>query len=94
MSNTAASQAAQFTMRKNSRSRRFALALPLHTAGMMVASAGLYVQDDLGLGLPWVSLGAGTTGSGILEGGESVINDGGVSWQRYNGRLLVPPPTP
>jgi hypothetical protein len=91
---TAAIQAAQFIMRKNSRSRRFAQALPKHTSGMTIASAGLYVQDDLGHGLPWVSLGAGTTGSGILEGGESVINDGGVSWARYNGRLLVPPATP
>lgn len=94
MNQQAARQASAFIMRKNSRSRRFADALPLHTAGMVVSGGGLYVQDDLGVGLPWISLGVGTTGSGVLEGDSPVINDGGVSWARYNGRLLVAPSTP
>jgi hypothetical protein len=87
-------QAARFTMRKNSRSRRFCIALPVHTAGMVVSAAGLYVQDDEGNGQAWVSLGAGTTGATPLEGDATVINDGGVSWAKYSGRLLVMPPHP
>ena len=75
---SAASQAALFTLRKNRRSRVRAQALPLHTAGMVISGPGLYVQDDLGNGLAWVSLGAGTTGPGVLEGDATVIDDGGV----------------
>ena len=80
MTAAATQAAALFTLRKNRRSRVAAQALPLHAAGIVISGPGLYVQDDYGNGLAWVSLGAGTTGPGVLEGDATVINDGGVSW--------------
>jgi hypothetical protein len=99
---TAATNAALFTMRKNSRSRRLALALTRHQSGLTVTGVDVtgstatadYVQDDNGNGLTFVALTSGFTGSTPLNNNEAVTNDGGVTWQYWAGRLLVAPNTP
>lgn len=97
----AARQASAFVLRKNSRSRRFGLALPVHAAGLVVTGVDVtgststadYVQDDEGQGLPFVALTSGTTGATPLDPNANVSSDGAVTWQRVF-QLLSPPPVP
>jgi hypothetical protein len=102
MSNqTQARQAASYFIRQRQRSRQFALALTKHSAGLAVTGAdafdgkltsgAMFVQDANGS--PWVALTSGTTGSTPLTG-NGVVNDGGVTWQFWAGKILSAPPTP
>lgn len=98
---TAATNAALFTMRKNSRSRRFALALTPHQAGLTVVGVDQtgstdtadYVQDDNSNGLAFVAMTSGVTGATPLNNNEATSFDGAVTFQ-YWPRLLVAPNTP
>ncbi len=101
MSNSAARQAASYTIRKRQRGRQFALVLTVHGPGLVVTGAdqfggrltsgAMFVQDLNGL--PWVALTSGTTGIGELEG-NGTVSDGGVTWLQFGGRLNYMPPTP
>lgn len=98
---SAAQQAASYTIRKRQRGRQFANALTVHAAGLtvhgadefngMLLSGAMFVQDENGL--PWVALTSGTTGSTPLTG-NGTVNDGGVTWLQFGGRLNSMPPTP
>jgi hypothetical protein len=98
---TAPIKAAAFNMRLRRRSRQFADALTVHTAGLVVigadqfvgklTSGAMFVQDANGN--PWVALSSGTTGATALTG-NGVVNDGGVSWLQFGGLLRAMPPTP
>jgi hypothetical protein len=98
---TAARQAAGYIIRKRQRGRQFADALTVHTAGLVVVGANdfggmllsgaMFVQDANGN--PWVALTSGTTGGGALTG-NGTVNDGGVTWLQFGGRLNSAPPTP
>jgi hypothetical protein len=98
---TATLQAARYNMRLRRRGRQFASALTVHAAGLTVVgvdqfdgnltSGAMFVQN--GVGLPWVALTSGTTGSTPLTG-NGVINDGGVTWLQWGGVIRVAPPTP
>lgn len=100
-SNQTARQAASYFTRQRQRGRQFANALTLHTAGLVVKGAAdyggyygtgaMFVKDANGL--PWVALTSGTTGAGVLAG-NGVVNDGGVTWLQWSGKLLAAPPTP
>ncbi len=102
MSTAAAYAAASFIMRKNRRSRQFALALTPHQAGLTVVGVDHtgstdtadYVQDDNGKGLPFVALTSGVTGAMPLNNNEAVVSDGSVTFQYWAGRLLTAKNTP
>jgi hypothetical protein len=101
MNQQAARQAASYTIRKRQRGRQFANALTVHTAGLVVVGAdhfggrllsgAMFVQDADGN--PWVALSSGVTGAVPLSG-NGTINDGGVTWLQWGGRLNSAPPTP
>lgn len=98
---TAQQSAASYFIRQRQRSRQFALALTLHTAGLTVVGAdmfgdrltsgAMFVKDVDGN--PWVALTSGVTGATPLTG-NGTMDDGGVTWMQWGGKLLVAPPTP
>ncbi len=100
---SAALQAATFTARKRSRSRRFVLALTTHAAavGQIVvgldtvatAVAASWVQSEID-GQAWVALTSGVVGAIPLAGDGPTMSDGSVTWQRWFGNLLSMPNTP
>jgi hypothetical protein len=97
----AARQSAAYFIRQRQRGRRFASALTVHAAGLTVVGAdqfggrytsgAQFVQDSTGL--PWVAVTSGVTGSAPLTG-NGVVNDGGVVWLQWSGKILIAPPTP
>lgn len=95
----AARQASAYFIRQRQRGRQFASALTVHQAGLTVTGFDVtgkyatadYVQDASGL--PWVALTSGVTGSTPLTG-NGIVNDGGVRWLQWGGKILSTPPTP
>lgn len=98
---TAARQGAAYFIRQRQRSRQFALALTPWAPGLTIIGAdqfggqylsgAQFVRDTVGN--PWVAVTSGTTGSTPLTG-NGVINDGGVTWLQWSGKILTAPPTP
>lgn len=101
MSTQQSRQASAYFIRQRQRSRQYAKALTVHTAGLVVTGAdqfggkltsgAMFVQDANGN--PWVALSTGTSGSNKLTG-NGTVNDGGVTWLQWGGKVLVAPPTP
>lgn len=91
--------AASYFIRQRQRGRQFANALTVHQAGLTIVGYNEtgkwqladFVQDASGNA--WVALTSGATGSGVLAG-TGVVNDGGVEWLLWSGKILSPPNTP
>jgi hypothetical protein len=97
-----ARQTSAYYIRQKMRGRQFASALTVHRVGLDVVGAdqfggkylsgAMFVQSEID-GLPWVALTSGTTGGKPLNGNDT-INDGGVLWLQWSGKILAAPPTP
>jgi len=94
--------AASYFIRQRQRGRYYASQLAVHTAGQTIVGAdafggrltsgAMFVQSEVD-GQPFVALTSGTTGATPLTG-DMTINDGGVLWLKWSGKILSAPPTP
>ena len=98
----AQAQAAAWRIRRRLRGKAMVANLPTHLASVGLTAVGLdsvgtimaasWVRSEVD-GLPWVALSSGTVDAGVLAG-NGTINDGGVTWQQFQGFIAAQPSGP
>ncbi len=102
MSLSAQNQASAWRIRRRNRGKAMVANLPTHLASVGRTAVGLdsvgtimaasWVRSEVD-GLPWVALTSGTVSAGVLAG-NGTADDGGVTWQQWQGFIAAQPQGP